>query len=330
MSGFQRAAFLILVLCALVSCVREPTRIPVPTPFPTAIVAASKTEPTPTPCPPAKDMPQIAGLTACGEMNAQGALLKSRYRNAAGVEIATFDPLDLVHNHQIIWHWDRMNAAEKDLALRWILDPSQTQYVNFENRENWVIDALTKWVPKLDHLALPAEPELAIHWQADGPPMNQNSIYEGLSRIKSLALVRERRSCNYAHSHLGLIEYGGETILFTAPGWRTVSPKSREIFTTVWTIKEAMVIYYAQFLGLPNACPSELEHLKVEYYSTLWLIQVERALAQFVPADSKYWVETEIPFQIRNVKTQSFPQCLPIWSSVPATMPSSTPCSTLP
>ena len=72
--------------------------------------------------------------------------------------------------------------------------------------------------------------------------MNQTSLYEGLSRVKSLALIRERRTCNYAYSHLGLIEYGGETILFAAPGWQTVSQETREIFTTVWTLKEVMVI----------------------------------------------------------------------------------------
>jgi hypothetical protein len=61
--------------------------------------------------------------------------------------------------------------------------------------------------------------------------------------------------------------------------------------------------YYAQFRGLPNACPSEVEYLKIEYYSTLWLIRMEQALSRFVPTDTKYWTETEIPFQIRNVKT---------------------------
>ncbi|MEW5719642.1 MAG: hypothetical protein AB1817_13510, partial [Chloroflexota bacterium] len=148
--------------------------------------------------------------------------------------------------------------------------------------------------------------------------------------VKSLALVQERRTCNYAYSHLGLIEYGGETILFAAPGWQTVSQETREIFTTVWTLKEAMVIYYAQFRGLPNACPSEVEHLKIEYYSTIWLIHLEQILSRFVPADKKYWVETEILFQMRNVKTQTFPQCLPptVFSATP--MPSPTPCSTVP
>jgi hypothetical protein len=257
-------------------------------------------------------------------------LIASRYRNAAGVEIATFDPQDKAHNNQLIWHWERMTPEEKDQALQWILDPKQMQYVDFANRETWVQDTLTKWIPQIDDFSLPRNSEIAIHWQTDGPPMSQATLYEGLSRVKSLVLVRERRTCNYGHSQLGRIEYGGETILFTAPGWQTVSQETREIFTTVWTIKEALVIYYAQFLGLASSCPSELEHLKVEYYSTIWLIQMEQVFSRFVPTDKKYWAETEIPFQIRNIKTQAFPQCLPpiLYAATP--IPSVTPCSTSP
>ena len=204
-------------------------------------------------------------------------------------------------------------------------------YSRFENREEWVINALSKWVPRMTDFAIPSEPEIAIHWQTDGPPMNQRSLYEALSRIKALTLVRERRTCNYGHSHLGLIEYGGETILFTAPGWHQVSKETREIFTTVWTVKEAMVIYYAQSLGLQNSCPSELDHFKVEYYSTIWLIKTQQTLSRFVPSDNAYWQGQEIPFQTRNITTQTFPIC-----SSPAFLPGSKttvtpePCSPLP
>jgi len=268
-------------------------------------------------------IPMIPGMTACIERSARGTLIAVHYRNTDGTEIARFDPSDRFHNHGMVWHWEKMTQAEKDQSLRWLFDPAQMQYSRFENREAWVVNAVSKWISRVTDFTLPADPEIAIHWQRDGPPMDQNTLYEALSRVKSLTLVRERRTCNFGYSHLGLIEYGGETILFTATGWQKVSVETREIFTAVWTIKEAMVIYYPQSLGWPDSCPSEPAHLKVEYYSTIWLIKAQQILSKLVPSDRGYWEEQEIPFQIRNIKTQTFPLCLP-----PALLPASAATST--
>lgn len=142
-------------------------------------------------------------------------------------------------------------------------------------------------------------------------------------------MIRERQTCNYGYSHLGLIEFGGETVLFTAPGWQKVSQESREIFTTVWTIKEAMVIYYPQSLGWSSACPNETDHLKNENHSTLWLIQAMTTLARAVPQDRWYWDESAIPLQMRAIKTQTFPACAaPLLLATP--VPDREPCPSLP
>ncbi|MEW5718328.1 MAG: hypothetical protein AB1817_06875, partial [Chloroflexota bacterium] len=121
-----RAILLFALAISAAGCAAEPTRPLAPTarsattvsPIPVVMPTA-----TPTPCPPVESAPQVAGLAACAEHNAQGALIASRYRNSGGVEIATFDPQDKAHNSQMIWHWERMSPQEKDQALRWILDP---------------------------------------------------------------------------------------------------------------------------------------------------------------------------------------------------------------
>jgi hypothetical protein len=273
-------------------------------------------------------IPEIPGLEACPEFSVQENLEAVHYHNPAGVVVARYDPTDLVHNQHISWNWEKMSALEKSQVVAWLFDPQQMRYGRFQGREGWVINALTKWIPRLNDWALPSDPVIAIHWQTDGPPMNQNTLYEALSRVKSLALVPERPLCSYGYSHLGLIEYGGEIILFTAPGWQKVSIETREILTTVWTIKEAMVIYYPQSLGWANSCPAEPEHLKTEYYSTIWLVAAEQAFSKFVPADRSYWEGQEIPFQSKHIVTQTFPPCSP-----PILLPAPTPdpgCSQLP
>ncbi len=174
----------------------------------------------------------------------------------------------------------------------------------------------------MNDLNLPVDSAVALYWQTDGPPMNQNSLYEALSRIKTLALIPERRMCSYGHSDLGLIEYGGEIVLFTSPSWQKVSQETREILTVVWTIKEAMVIYYPQSLGWANSCPSESARLKNEAYSTIWLVKAEQTLSKFVPSDQSYWEGQEIPFQIKNIVTQTFPPCL-----LPVLLPAPTPAA---
>ncbi len=256
----------------------------------------------------ALDMP---GMTRLSELDTQSQLVRVHYQNSGSIVVATFDPRDTLHNHGVTWHWEDMTLAEKDLALRWIFDPHHITYADFDNRESWIINALTRWIPKISELSVPTDPRIAAQWQIDGPPMNLVTLYEALSRIKAITLVRERRMCSYGYSDLGLIEYGGEIVHFTASGWEQVSAETREIVTTVWTIKEAMVIYYPQSLGWVNSCPSESTHLKNEYYSTIWLLEAERALSKYVPADASYWIDQEIPFQIRNIHTATFPRCLP-------------------
>ena len=275
-------------------------------------------------------IPRVSGLAARPSYDAYENLVVVNYTNPDGTIIATFDPQDQLHNNRVAWHWERMTSSERDQALKWIFDPSQMQYSRFENRESWVIQAVTQWMPRMTDFALPADSVITSHWQTDGPPMSQTTLYEALSRIKSLALIPERRACNYGHSQFGLIEYGGETILFTAPGWKTVSAETREIFTTVWTIKEAMVIYYPQSLGWTNSCPSETDHLKNEYYSTIWLVKAQQVLAEFVPGDKNYWEQKEIPFQLRTLATQAFPDCLPAAFPHPAFTPTAEPCFPIP
>ncbi len=329
MSNLGRFIASTFVLAGLIGC--APTQTPTQTAWLTPTPSPARVTVTPTPCPPSPDAPHIDWLESCVNPGAPADSSGRIYRNAGGVEIAVYDPLDNHHNSRVRWVWERMTQSEKDRALRWLLEPAQMQYMNFENRESWVIDALTKWIPRIADFALPSDPAIALHWQSDGPSMSQRTLYEALSRIKTMALIRERGVCNYGYSHLGLVEYGGETILFASSGWQTVSVETREIFTTVWTIKEAMVIYYPQFLGWTSSCPSEYEHLKNEYYSSIWLLRMEQVLAQFVPADRKYWEETEIPFQIRNIRAQNFPACLPpasLFKTMP--VPSPTPCSTKP
>ncbi len=309
------------------ACAASTPITPAPTmmlPKPTATL-----QPSPTPCPQVATLPQIGWLETCPEFDAQGKLLGARYRNLTGTHIASFDAADKFHNNQVTWHWERMTAREKDSALRWLFDPHQMRYINFENREFWLVESLAKWIPRLTDFTLPADATIAAHWQSDGPPMNQPSLYEALSRIKTMALIPERRTCNYGYSHLGLVEFGGETILFTAPGWQKVSQASREIFTTVWTIKEAMVIYYPQTLGWSSACPNESDHIKNENYSTLWLIQAMTALTHLVPQDGWYWEESAIALQLRVIKTQTFPACAaPLL--LPTPQPNREPCLTLP
>jgi hypothetical protein len=327
----------LMAVIGLVSCAPTPTPLPmgvlesdpagIPTSSPMTIVTRQSASPTARPSP--APIPNVPGLAVRPEYGMQGNLVGARYENPDGTVIATFDAQDRLHNDHVTWHWERMNQSERDQALAWLFDPQQMQYSRFEDREEWVIRSITKWIPRLTDFVIPTDSKIAIHWQADGPPMSLVSLYEALSRVKSLSLIRERRSCSYGHSELGLIELGGETVLFTAPGWQTVSVGTREILTAVWIIKEAMVIYYPQSLGWASSCPSEPDHLKTEYYSTIWLVKAQQALSKFVPADKGYWEQQEIPFQIRNITTQTFPACLPTQTADPVT-PTVEPCFPLP
>jgi hypothetical protein len=333
-----------LVLCCsiiggLFACVTAAPSAPFQTPTPGAALTCTPAPQitsgevilVPPTVPSTESIPVILGMTACIQRDAQGNLIAVHYQDSDGIPVATFDPSDRFHNHRVTWDWQKMTQAEKDQALWWIFDLKHMQYSRFENREEWVINTMSKWIPRITDFALPTNPDIAIHWQRDGPLMSQNTLYEALSRIKSLTLVRERRTCNYGHSHLGLIEYGGETILFTAPGWQKFSMETREIFTVVWTIKEAMVIYYPQSLGWTSSCPSESTHLKVEYYSMIWLIKAQQVLSKLVPSDRAYWEEQEILFQIRNLTTQTFPLCLsPALLPVAGATSTPEPCSPLP
>ena len=305
-----------------------PNPIP-PAPTITLSNPAATLQPSPTPCPKVATVPQIGWLETCPEFDPPGNLIGARYRNLAGIHIASFDAADKFHNHQVTWHWDRMTPQEKDGALRWLFDPHQMRYVNFEDRESWLIESITQWIPRFTDFTLATDAAVAAHWQSDGPPLNQQSLYEALSRIKTIALIPERRTCNYGYSHLGLVEFGGETILFTAPGWQKVSQASREIFMTVWTIKEAMVIYYPQVLGWSSACPNERDYVKNENYSTLWLIQAMTTLARIVPQDGWYWEDSAIALQLRVIKTQTFPACAAP-QYLPAPQPTREPCLPLP
>jgi hypothetical protein len=309
----------LLFAWTICACVPTPTPTPARIPARAVIASSPQPEPSPTVTGSPTSIPEIPGLASQFEFDVQQNLLAVHYHNSSGTDIARLDPNDSVHNQRIRWHWEKMSASEKNQAVRWLFDPLQMRYGQFENQEDWLILALTKWIPRLNDFALPTDPAVAIHWQSDGPPLSQDTLYEALSRVKSLALVRERRLCSYGHSALGLIEYGGEIVLFTAPAWQKVSLETRQILTTVWTIKEAMVIYYPQSQGWASSCPAETEHLKNEYYSTIWLLKAEQVLSQYVPADRGYWEDQEIPLQIRNIVTQSFPKCLP---PVPAPTPS--------
>jgi hypothetical protein len=306
------AASLILILIGE-TCAPMPVPTFVPNASPTRSITAitPRREPSPTAPVPPMPIPQIPGLVTQSEFDAQQNLGAVHYCNSAGTEIALFDPNDKTHNQRIIWRWEKMSTSEKHQALQWLFHPLQMCYGQFENQEDWLINALTQWIPRMNDFAIPTDPVIAIHWQSDGPQMSQDTLYESLSRVKALTLVRERRLCSYGHSHLGLIEYGGEIILFSAPGWQKVSVETRQILTTVWTIKEAMVIYYPQSQGWASSCPSESEHLKNEYYSTIWLLKAEQVFSKFVPADRGYWEGQELGLQIRNIVTQSFPRCLP-------------------
>lgn len=325
----QRLVALVLVVAGnCLAC--APTALPTPMASPTRSLAAVTPQPTllPAATAPAIQIPRIPEFDADFEFNGQPNLGIVYYYNSAGTAVARFDPNDRVHNQRIKWDWEKMSALEKSQVVSWLFDSQQMRYCRFQNREKWIIHVLSKWIPRMNDLAMPTDPAVALHWQADGPPMNQNTIYEALSRVKALALVPERPMCSYGHSHLGLIEYGGELVLFTAPGWQKVNVETREILTTVWTIKEAMAIYYPQSQGWASSCPSEPEHLKNEYYSTIWLVAAELTLARFVPTDQSYWEYQEIPFQIKNIVTQKFPPCLP-----PVLLPAPTPdpgCSQLP
>lgn len=292
----------------------------IPTPMPTATL-----RPSPTPCPKIAIVPQIRWLENCPEYDTQGNVIGAQYRNAAHTPIASFDATDTFHNHQVAWQWEQMTAQEKDRALRWLFDPRQMRYINFDNREFWLVEALAKWIPRMTDFTLPADATVAAHWSSDAPPLNQLSLYEALSRIKTIALIPARHTCNYGYSHLGLIEFGGETILFTAAGWQKVSTESREIFATAWTIKEAMVIYYPQTQGWASACPNERDHLKNENYSTTWLIRAMTALARAVPQDQWYWDGTALAQQWRAIRTQTFPVCAaPLLLATP--VPDQEPC----
>ncbi|MBI5302509.1 MAG: hypothetical protein HY868_10250 [Chloroflexi bacterium] len=320
-----------LVLIVVADCLAcAPILTPTPTVLPTQATVVITRPPTPLPTvtAPSIVIPEIPGFDADLEFDNQPNARIVHYSNSAGAVVARFDPNDRAHNQHITWDWEKMSALEKSRAVSWLFDPQQMRYCRFQERGKWILHVLSKWIPRLNDLMVPTDPAITHHWQADGPPMNPNTIYEALSRVKALALVPERPMCSYGHSHLGLIEYGGEVVLFTAPGWQKVNVETREILTTVWTIKEAMVIYYPQSQGWTNSCPSEPEHLKTEYYSSIWLVAAEQTLAQFVPADQSYWEKQEIPFQIKNIVTQKFPPCLP-----PVLLPAPTPdpgCSQLP
>ncbi|OGO38610.1 MAG: hypothetical protein A2Z03_10690 [Chloroflexi bacterium RBG_16_56_8] len=305
----------LIPLCALVvsACAAMSACAPrlTPTPLPAPAPATPQARIVPTPCPSPVPVPQLSGLTRQPELDLQSECVAVQYLNSAGAVIATFDPQDRVHNNGVTWNWERMDQAEKDRALAWVFDLRQMRYSRFEGREDWVIQAVTKWIPRFTDFSLPAEEEITLHWQTDGPPMSQATLYEALSRVKSLTLVRERPTCSYGYSHLGLVEYGAGMVLFESAGWQRVTQDTREIVTAAWTIKEAMVIYYPQWLGWPSSCPCETDHLKNEYYSTIWLVKAEQALSRFVPADESYWQGQEIPFQIRNVTLQRFPECVP-------------------
>ena len=320
----------LLFVWMVCACTTTPTPVPTPMGFSTRPTAA-RTPGLPSPTAPVSPapIPQIPGLMSQIEFDAKHNLVAVHYRNAVGMDVARFDPKDTVHNQRISWRWEKMSEAEKSQVLQWLFDPDQMRYCQFENREGWLIHALTKWIPRLDDWALPTDPAIAIHWQPDGPPMSRDTLYEALSRVKALTLVRERPFCSYGHSHLGLIEYGSELVLFTAPAWQKVSVETREILTTVWTIKEAMVIYYPQSRGWASSCPAEVEHLKNEYYSTIWLLKAEQVLSKYVAADARYWATQEIPHQFQNIVTQSFPKCSPpILVAVPT--PSTRDCSQAP
>jgi len=324
----QIVPLVLIVLANCLACAPAPTpaptssparQLPIITPQPTILATATV---------PALQPPEITGFDADLEFDRHRNIHLVSYSNAADIVIARFDPNDRVHNQGITWNWEKMSVREKSLAVEWLWAPAQMRYCRFQGRETWLVHVLNKWIPRLNNLAIPSDPAIALHWQTDGPPLDQNTIYEALSRIKALALIPERPMCSYGHSHLGLIEYGGELILFTAPGWQKVTSETREIITTVWTIKEAMVIYYPQSLGWISSCPSESARLKNEYYSSIWLVSAEQALAAFVPADHIYWQNQEIPFQLKNIATQRFPPCSPP-IQLPAPIPD-TGCSQSP
>jgi hypothetical protein len=320
--------FLLNLVGICTACASMPTPVPTLFPTPFAVVITPRPQPSPSPTMPPIQIPEIPGLEARPEFSGLENLEAVQYYNSADVAVAQFDPKDPAHNQHISWNWAAMTALEKTQTVAWLFDPHQMHYCRFQNREGWVINALTKWIPRLNTITVPTDPAIAVHWPADGPPMNHNTLYEALSRVKSLALVPERPTCSYGFSHLGLIEYGGEVILFSAPGWQKVSVETREILTTAWTIKEAMVIYYPQSQGWASSCPAEPEHLKNEYYSTIWLVAAEQALARVSPSDRSYWENQEIPFQSKHILTQTFPPCSP-----PIILPGPTPdpsCPQLP
>ncbi|MBI4788851.1 MAG: hypothetical protein HY782_17605 [Chloroflexi bacterium] len=302
-------ALLVSAIALLLACAPRVT----PTPAPARAAATPSVRVVPSPCPSPVPVPHLPGLTRRPDVDSQTDCVAVEYRNAAGVVVATFDPQDRTHSNGVTWKWEVMNQEERDRALTWLFDPMHLRYTRFEGREDWLIHAVTKWIPRIGDFALPPESEITLHWQTDGPPLSRTTLYEALSRIKSVHLVRERPSCSYGYSHLGLIEYGAGMVLFEGTAWQRVSQETREIITTAWTIKEAMVIYYPQWMGWASSCPCESDHLKNEYYSTIWLVKAQQALSRWVPVDRTYWEEQEIPFQIRNIALQRFPECQPAY-----------------
>ncbi len=123
-----------------------------------------------------EQIPSIPSLIVELDLDTQGDLRAAHYVNSKNIRIATYQADDRIHNSGVAWRWEHMTPAEKESALRWIFDTKQMSYLNFQGREQWVVNAVSKWVTRVADFTLPAEPEIASLWQSDGPPMSETTL----------------------------------------------------------------------------------------------------------------------------------------------------------
>lgn len=256
-----------------------------------------------------RQAPAIPGLTRTLTVDDQGEFVFS-YKNAAGDEIATLNPLDKYHNRQIVWNWKRaLSGAETSLVVQQMFDPEHldlTGGYDTPEGKTWIVSALSKWAPRVLDLNLPDFPAIREHYPSNDAP-SPRIMFEALSRIKTLTPSGTSTSYGGFNGEIKLSR--AASFDYPAEYNAVATPEEMSLFTFSIAVKEASVIAWAQDHDLKSGCsPNDLDN-RVEYYSTTWLVMVLKSLAPKLSGDKSWISNTTIPFYQEVLQTGRFPPC---------------------
>lgn len=244
---------------------------------------------------------EISGLTPFYKMNAEtGNLSYGYYRNKDGktivYKLTQEDKWYNEHNSHMVWQWEKMNAQDKDTALRFIFSHINTTYKAFTDEQvNWIITAMTTWVPRVTDFSLP--PEVASYWEW-GDELNSTTIYEALSRLKNIS---HAPGASFASPTNGTISITDDVVFFNRSDIPNLSYTAKLAMTAEPIVKEATGNYYAQNRRIPNVCGTTKTITDWERYSMTFGYVFYKNAAPFI-SDS-YWRTVLIPQQIGWIKT---------------------------